>query len=281
VSRGSLADVTTYVLRSAVLGISRQEPGDDVRRMFGVLCVLSDLPQSSQQDVGERLLINRTSMVALVDELERWQLAKRMRDPADRRRYLLTATTSGVEYLDRTAAVVSAGDARFLSELESSDRQHLLAVLQTLLSGHRLPDRLWHRVTCLMPMAHQLAMRTTLATLAPLGIQLRHFGILVAVQEAPGCSQVEVAHTFGVTEAAVTQAVDTLVQANLLARSRDPQDRRGYHLELSGPGKVLAGHALDRVLRAEGELLAAVTPEAAAHFRALLRRLAVAALPVA
>jgi DNA-binding MarR family transcriptional regulator len=280
VSRG-LADVTTYVLRSAVLRISRQGPGDDVRRMFGVLCVLSDRPQSSQQDVAERLLINRTSMVALVDELERTQLAKRARDGVDRRRYLLSATTSGLAYVERTETLVSAGDASFVCELESSARQHLLAVLQTILSDHRLPDRLWERSTYLVPMAHHVAMRTTLATLAPFGLQLRHFGILAAVQEAPGCSQVEVARAFGATEAAVTQAADTLVQANLLARTRDSQDRRGYHLELTGPGEVLAGRALDRVLRAEGELLAAVKPEAAAEFRALLRRLAVAPLPVA
>jgi DNA-binding MarR family transcriptional regulator len=44
----------------------------------------------SQQAIGERLRIDRTTMVALIDDLERGGYVKRERNPHDRRAYVIT-----------------------------------------------------------------------------------------------------------------------------------------------------------------------------------------------
>jgi DNA-binding MarR family transcriptional regulator len=48
----------------------------------------------SQQAIGERLRIDRTTMVALIDSLERAGYVKRERNPGDRRAYVITLTAA-------------------------------------------------------------------------------------------------------------------------------------------------------------------------------------------
>jgi len=49
----------------------------------------------SQQAIGERLRIDRTTMVSLIDDLERAGYVKRERNPDDRRAYVITLTAAG------------------------------------------------------------------------------------------------------------------------------------------------------------------------------------------
>src|SRR5687767_5784718 len=91
--RAHLAHRSIVAAGLAALGLGVKE--------VGALSVLVDEGPLSQQRLGERQGVDRTTMVAVVDALERKGLVERRRDPRDRRAYSLHATTAGRRVLER------------------------------------------------------------------------------------------------------------------------------------------------------------------------------------
>ncbi|WP_242553844.1 MarR family transcriptional regulator, partial [Streptomyces beijiangensis] len=58
-------------------------------RYFFVLASLAGGPELSQQDLSRLLNLDPTTVVTVIDEMERNQHVERRRTPADRRRYNL------------------------------------------------------------------------------------------------------------------------------------------------------------------------------------------------
>ena len=87
----------------------------------------------SQQYLGERVRVDRTTIVAIVDDLERKRFVERRRNPADRRAYALEATDAGRRWLDATRGELMATQDRLLSALAPQERGQLVALLQRLL----------------------------------------------------------------------------------------------------------------------------------------------------
>ena len=101
-------------------------------RHHAVLAALDHNGPLSQQAVGELLRIDRTTMVALVDELERWGHARRQPDPRDRRAYQLELTESGRQTLRSAEAQVARADAQLVAPLRPADQRQLLDLLRQL-----------------------------------------------------------------------------------------------------------------------------------------------------
>ncbi len=76
----------------------------------------------SQQQLVRLTGVDRTTMVGLVDELERLGLAERRRDPDDRRRYVVMPTAAGVATLARAEQAIEAAEAKFLAILDPAER---------------------------------------------------------------------------------------------------------------------------------------------------------------
>lgn len=70
-------------------------------RQFNVLSMIAADPALSQRAVSGALGLDATTMVTLIDDLERQALVHRERDPSDRRRYCLQVTTTGQRTLRR------------------------------------------------------------------------------------------------------------------------------------------------------------------------------------
>src|SRR4051812_15835116 len=64
-------------------------------RQFLVLTFAGSTDELSQLDLSRRLGLDPTIVVGLIDGLEARTLMRRVRDPADRRRYLLELTPAG------------------------------------------------------------------------------------------------------------------------------------------------------------------------------------------
>ena len=62
---------------------------------FGVLTLIDAHPGSAQQELVERSLIDPSSMVAVIDELEELGLAERRAHPGDRRKHAVHLTADG------------------------------------------------------------------------------------------------------------------------------------------------------------------------------------------
>src|SRR5256885_8585368 len=74
---------------------SRLAPLGLTVRTCGILNLLVDQGPLSQQAIGEMLSIDRTTMVEIVDELEHAGIVRRIRNPRDRRAYLVTLAPGG------------------------------------------------------------------------------------------------------------------------------------------------------------------------------------------
>ena len=101
---------------------------------FGALSVLVDEGPLSQQRLGERMRVDRTTMVAVVDGLEREGFVERERDADDRRAYALRATPRGCRALNRANDAVERAEAEFLARISPADRRRLKDLLLELIS---------------------------------------------------------------------------------------------------------------------------------------------------
>jgi len=112
--------------RLASLGLGVKE--------FGALSVLVDEGALSQQRLGERMRVDRTTMVAVVDSLEREGFVERPRDAQDRRAYALRATPRGRRVLARADKAAQQAEAKFLARISAAERRQLKESLRTLIS---------------------------------------------------------------------------------------------------------------------------------------------------
>jgi DNA-binding MarR family transcriptional regulator len=87
----------------------------------------------SQQAIGERLRIDRTTMVSLIDDLERAGYVKRERNPDDRRAYVIKLTAAGRRAQARAEEAVDAHALQFFGRLSEAERQELHRLLARLI----------------------------------------------------------------------------------------------------------------------------------------------------
>ena len=104
-------------------------------KSVGALTVLQAEGPLSQRRLAERQGIDRTTMVAVVDELERLGAVVRRKDPADRRANALHITSRGRRLLTRARTAVAGADEAFLAPLPPAEQQRLRAALRTLVES--------------------------------------------------------------------------------------------------------------------------------------------------
>ena len=104
-------------------------------KSVGALTVLQAEGPLSQRRLAERQGIDRTTMVAVVDELERLGAVERRKDPADRRANALHITSRGRRLLTRARTAVAGAEEAFLAPLPPAEQQRLRAALRTLVES--------------------------------------------------------------------------------------------------------------------------------------------------
>jgi DNA-binding MarR family transcriptional regulator len=116
----------------------RLAPLDLHPRHFGMLSHIAANEGQSQQALSRALGIHRSAVVALVDDLEHRGLAKRRRDPDDRRAYTLYLTRQGREQLAELQRIAEEDEAELLTALNAAERSQLIALLQRLAGSQGL-----------------------------------------------------------------------------------------------------------------------------------------------
>lgn len=112
--------------RLAPLGLTVQ--------LCGVLILLGEGP-ISQHELGRQLGIDRTTIVELIDDLEKKGVVERRRNPADRRSYALVLTARGRTLQKQAVRAFDAAADEFLGPLKSAERRALVGMLRRLLEG--------------------------------------------------------------------------------------------------------------------------------------------------
>jgi DNA-binding MarR family transcriptional regulator len=100
---------------------------------FGALSVIDAVGPISQQELGEYVRKDRTTIVALVDDLESAGLVERRRNPADRRAYALQLTEEGHDWLAAAGPALAGAEDRLLRDLDEDERANLVETLQRVL----------------------------------------------------------------------------------------------------------------------------------------------------
>ena len=104
---------------------------------WAALSCLDDQRGLSQREVAELLGIDRTRMVALVDELEGKGWVERRPQPDDRRKNNVTLTGAGRKVMRRAGRVIDDCERQFLAVLKDPDARRLKNALNALLATSR------------------------------------------------------------------------------------------------------------------------------------------------
>jgi DNA-binding MarR family transcriptional regulator len=105
-------------------------------RQAGILTMVTELEPMTQKALGDALRIDRTTMVALLDDLEDKGYVARQRHPRERRAFLVHPTDAGRAAKAAAVQILDDQQRRFLAPLTPAERGQLAALLTRL---HRRP----------------------------------------------------------------------------------------------------------------------------------------------
>jgi MarR family transcriptional regulator for hemolysin len=100
-------------------------------------CVLNNAIQEdlTQIRLAERSMLDKTTMVVTIDELEQAGLAERRPSPADRRARIVAVTDKGAEAVESAGRIVAEMQRELLHSLPEEDREAFVRGLSALVGG--------------------------------------------------------------------------------------------------------------------------------------------------
>jgi MarR family transcriptional regulator, lower aerobic nicotinate degradation pathway regulator len=125
--------------RSYRLVVDRLTSAGVRRDHYAILAALEEFGPVSQATLARRLGIDRSDVVAVLNDLERDGLALRAPDTHDRRRNAITITTAGSRTLRSLDDLVDEAQGALLEPLSATERRQFSDLLQRLVEHHLAP----------------------------------------------------------------------------------------------------------------------------------------------
>ena len=101
-------------------------------RQFQLLGLLDDEGPLGQRELGERMGVDPSILVTMLNPLEESGFLTRQRDAADRRRHIVVLTDTGTEQLIRAARAQREAEDELFAGLDSGQREELRTALLAL-----------------------------------------------------------------------------------------------------------------------------------------------------
>ncbi len=98
-------------------------------RHYGLMAILTDTGPASQRRIATQAGIDASRVVTLVDEMERLQFVRRLKDPSDRRAYLVDLTPAGKKLFAEARTATAAGERTLLAGLTAAERKQFVRLL--------------------------------------------------------------------------------------------------------------------------------------------------------
>ena len=105
---------------------------DLMPRQFQLLGLLADRGPMGQRELGKAIETDPSILVTLLNPLEANGFLARTRDPADRRRHVVTITPAGKRRLDRAAEAQREAEDHIFAGLSTEQRDQLRDLLIAL-----------------------------------------------------------------------------------------------------------------------------------------------------
>lgn len=115
---------------AATVGHESITPG-----LYGTLVLIDRNQGMSQSSLARALSLDRSTMVAVIDQLERRGLVQRRKDPLDRRRHALHLTEGGRIFVARVRDEVAAHEATVAGDLTDKEKAELFRLLRKVQAG--------------------------------------------------------------------------------------------------------------------------------------------------
>ncbi|MFG1919214.1 MarR family winged helix-turn-helix transcriptional regulator [Micromonospora sp. NPDC048898] len=106
---------------------------------YRLLATLAEDGPASQADLGRRCGIDRSDVVAAVNDLAGRGLVVRAPDPTDRRRNVISSTEAGAAEARRLGDTLDRVQHDLLAPLSTTEREQLTHLLTRLLDHHTRP----------------------------------------------------------------------------------------------------------------------------------------------
>lgn len=127
-----LAQVAIFKDFAAALGNEQVTPG-----LYGVLTVIGTNPGLKQTELAGAVQLDRSTVVTVIDKLEKRGLVERRQAEGDRRSNAIHLTADGTALLARIKPLVRQHEARLTEQLTDDERQTLTRLLGKIFPDHR------------------------------------------------------------------------------------------------------------------------------------------------
>ena len=139
---GMLPELVGYQLRMAQIALFRdfaQGPGgeDVTPGLFGVLVIIEANPDLKQSELARATHLDRSTVVTIIDNLERRGLVERRASPNDRRSNAIRLTEAGSTLLRQLKRKVVQHEKRLLENFGDGELETFLKLLQKVFPEQR------------------------------------------------------------------------------------------------------------------------------------------------
>jgi DNA-binding MarR family transcriptional regulator len=139
---GLLPDLIGYQLRMAQIALFRdfaQGPGaeDVTPGLFGVLVIIEANPDMKQSELARATHLDRSTVVTVIDNLERRGLVERRIALHDRRSNAIRLTEAGGVLLKKLKRQVAAHEKRLMQNFSAEERDTFIRLLQKVFPENR------------------------------------------------------------------------------------------------------------------------------------------------
>lgn len=131
----------SWLLNQAAIAANRLVAGglagvEGRRPHYVLLAALDDDGPASQAELSRRTTIDRSDMVAAVNELAERGLVARSADPSDRRRNVVSLTPAGRRHLRKLDRILDRAQNDLLAPLSAAERRELVDLLTRVVDHH-------------------------------------------------------------------------------------------------------------------------------------------------
>ncbi len=142
IALGLLPELIGYQLRLTQIAIFRDFADalgdlDVTPGLFGVLVIIEANPDLKQSELARATHLDRSTVVSVIDNLERRQLVERRAALNDRRSNALRLTADGSALLRKLKRRVAEHEKRLVGNLDENERQTLVSLLQKIFPEQR------------------------------------------------------------------------------------------------------------------------------------------------